>query len=116
MSSDLVELQEDLDGELWDDGPTGDLVGEVGANGGPPVQLEGGHPLHATPRLSSVRTHRRELHVHVVSDKLADKAVVMARMIRVTHTQETGSRIGHLSSSSHDEKLRLARHSIPRHK
>ena len=50
MSSDLVELQEDLDGELWDDGPTGDLVGEVGANGGPPVQLEGGHPLHATPR------------------------------------------------------------------
>jgi len=103
ISSDLVELHKDLDGELWADGPAGDelvqRLGEAGANGGPPVQLEGGHPCmqsHAAPGLNSVRTHRRELHVHVVSDKL----VVMSRIDQGTHTQETGSRIGHLSSSS----------------
>jgi hypothetical protein len=46
----LVELHKDLNGELGADGPAGDEVvqrlGEAGADGGPPVELEGGHPLH----------------------------------------------------------------------
>jgi len=71
MSSDLVELQEDLDGELWADGPAGDEIvqrlGEVGANGGPPVQLEGGHPLHATPRRASTASeHTAEDYMYML--------------------------------------------------
>lgn len=43
----LVKLHEDLDGELGAERPTGDhvvqRVGEAHTDGGPPVQLEGGH-------------------------------------------------------------------------
>ena len=67
MSSDLVELHKDLDGELWADGSAGDelvqRLGEAGANGGPPVQLEGGHPLHATPRRAGPQ-ERQNTHTH----------------------------------------------------
>lgn len=65
--SDLVELHKDLDGELRADGPAGDelvqRLGEAGANGGPPVELECGHPLHATPTpgLNSVRNTPRRI-------------------------------------------------------
>jgi len=49
LSHGLVKLHKDLDSELWADGSAGDelvqRLGEAGANGGPPVQLEGGHPL-----------------------------------------------------------------------
>ena len=59
----LVKLHKDLNGELGADGPAGHefvkRLGEAGADGGPPVQLEGGHPLQ---RLNSVRTRRGESH------------------------------------------------------
>ena len=54
----LVELDEDLDCELRAEGAAGDhlvqRLGEAHADGGPPVQLEGGH---GRPPAGSARTH-----------------------------------------------------------
>jgi hypothetical protein len=54
MLANLVELHKDLDGELRGQLPAGDHVvqrlGEAVADGGPPVQLDGGHPLQHTVR------------------------------------------------------------------
>lgn len=100
MSSDLVELHKDLDGELWADGSAGDelvqRLGEAGANGGPPIQLEGGHPLHATPRHAAPqkRQHTPRRNICTCCFRLANEAVVMmARMIRVRRYAHPGNRI-----------------------
>jgi hypothetical protein len=60
---------------------------------------------HAAPGLNSVRTHRRELHVHVVSDKLGSRCMKQWSClglirVRTPRKQDRG-------------KLRVARHSIP---
>ena len=76
MSSDLVKLHKDLDSELWADGSAGDelvqRLGEAGANGGPPVQLEGGHPLHATPRRAGPQ-ERQNTHTPRKLNRIADR-------------------------------------------
>lgn len=49
LSHGLVKLDEHLDGELRAEGTAGDhlveRLGEAHADGGPPIQLEGGHRL-----------------------------------------------------------------------
>jgi len=54
VSHGLVKLHKDLNGELGADGPAGHefvkRLGEAGADGGPPVQLEGGHPQRGSGR------------------------------------------------------------------